>query len=393
MAAISLCGLATATYAAQPQTFSVDCAKGQTISAALDKGDERKPMVLTVQGTCNENVAITRDDVTLQGDPKLGATINGSSAAATISVSASRVRIDRFNVRGGAHGIFLQGGSSVDILNSDIQYSQGGGFAINGTSSVTISNCNVQHNPLSGVGVFSGANVSIISTQIASNSGNGVRVTDSVVQLTGSNINSNGVNASAPARHGIFATSSRLRIVGGSIGTNAGSGVYLQLSSAIITGTTITGNGTDGSLIENLRRGVSALQSIVQITNSTIASNSGNGVAVEVGSSLNLSSASVTGNGGNGVMLYLAAVGNFAGNVNVNGNAGSGLLMMVNSTAQLADGSLSFQNIWLGQSSSLWVYPEFGTPIAVPGGVGCADGKSSVNSNSRFSGPVSCSAY
>jgi hypothetical protein len=214
-----------------------------------------------------------------------------------------------------------------------------------------------------------------------------------VVQLNGSNINSNGVNASAPARHGIFATSSRLRIVGGSIGTNAGSGVYLQLSSAIITGTTITGNGTDGSLIENLRRGVSALQSTVQITNSTIASNSGNGVAVEVGSSLNLSSASVTGNGGNGVMLYLAAVGNFAGIVNVNGNAGSGLAMMVNSTAQLADGSLSFQNIWLGQASSLWVNPDVGTPIAVPGGVGCADGKSSVNSSSRFSGPVSCSAY
>jgi hypothetical protein len=310
MAAISICGLATATQAAQPQTFTVDCAKGQTISAALDNGDARKPMVLIVKGTCNENITIVRDDVSLKGDA--GATINASSASNAISVNgAHRILIDRLSVRGGnPRGISLVGGSNIDITNSDVQSAANHGINVQGTQAVNIINSSVQYSGRSGIGITQGS-VVISNSQVSSNSGDGVRVT----------------------------------------------------------------------------------QAAAQISNSTIASNAGNGVAALIGSSLSLVSTSMTGNGGDGVSLYLAAVGNFSGNVNANGNAGSGLTAFVNSTAQLGDGPLSFQSIRLGQASSLWVNPGSAIPISVPGGIGCADAKSSANWSSRFAGPMNCTDY
>ncbi len=50
-------------------SFTVDCSKGQTIGAALQRGDARKPLLLMIRGTCNESVSIDRDDVTLRGQP------------------------------------------------------------------------------------------------------------------------------------------------------------------------------------------------------------------------------------------------------------------------------------------------------------------------------------
>lgn len=351
-AAAFVCGLAAPAFAFDAITLTVDCARGQSITQALKLADNlRRPLVLVVKGTCNENIKIDRDDVSLKGDPQAGGTINASSADSAITVSgAHRILIDRLNVRGGnPRGISLVGGSNVDISNSDIQSAVSHGINVQGTGAVNITNCSVQYAGRSGISITQGS-VVISNSQITSNLGYGVRVQQRA-SVTVNNSN---------------------------IASNAYSGFDVNMSQVTISGTSITGNGTDLTLAENQRQGVSALQSLVQIANSTVASNTGSGVGVALGSSLNLTSTSLTGNGGDGVVLYLAAVGNFAGNVNANGNAGSGLMVMVNSTAQLADGPLSFQNIWLGQASSLWVDPVIGIPITVPGGVGCADSKSSV---------------
>ena len=47
VAAIAVSGWVSTTSAAQPQNRFVDCSKGQTIAAALDRGDERKPLSLS----------------------------------------------------------------------------------------------------------------------------------------------------------------------------------------------------------------------------------------------------------------------------------------------------------------------------------------------------------
>lgn len=364
MAAISLCGLVTAAQAAQPQTFTVDCAKGQTISAAIERGDERKPMVLIVQGTCNENVAITRDDVTLQGDATKGVVINGPSGQPSIAVrGASRVSLDRLTVRGGTQGITLVGGSNIEITNSDIQYAATQGIGITGTSTVFVVNCNIQNNTRTGINVTQG-NVSISNSQISNNAGDGVRA------FRGSSVSLNG----------------------GSVSTNAFAGVNVQSSEMTITGSTIAGNGTNAAQPVNLRSGVSGLAASITISNTTVRDNAFAGVLAAAGGFLDLRSSTVTGNSGNGVFLYQGAIGNITGPSQISGNlSGADLALMVNSTGQLGDGNLTIPSISASQASILWVNPEFGPPINAT--VQCADGESSINFSPRFTGPVFCSGF
>src|SRR3972149_822324 len=84
-------GLLTGTANADVKTVKVDCVKGQTIAKALEREDERKPLIVIVQGTCNENVVMTRDDVTLQGDAAAGGAVVGvDPAQATVQIDGGR---------------------------------------------------------------------------------------------------------------------------------------------------------------------------------------------------------------------------------------------------------------------------------------------------------------
>lgn len=331
-AAILVSGLSTSAFAMDAITLPVDCGHGQTITKALNFTDLlHRPLVLVVRGTCNENVTIDRDDVTLQGDPRTGATINGPSAGSAITVRASRVILDRLTVRGGnPSGIALLGRSDVDISNCDVQGAVSHGINVAGNSSVNITNCSIQYNGRSGVGIPQGS-VAITNSQIAFNSGNGVRVRGN----------------------------SSLTVTGGAISSNAWSGIDMESGSGVIGGATITANGTNAALPEGSRLGVLALASYVQINNSSITNNTGGGVTVVQGGSLSLYNSTVTGNGSQGVFLYLGATGNLAGGT-ISGNNGNGVSVMVNSTAQITGGA-SIQNnarhgIELSAGSKVWVF-------------------------------------
>lgn len=353
-AAIFLCGSTLSAPAPLSQIFTVDCAKGQTISAALERGDERKPLVLIIRGTCNENVTINRDDVTLKGDPNYGATVNGSSAADTIAVRASRVLIDRIAIRGGnPNGIALIGGSNIDITNSDVQSASWHGVFLTGTSAVNVVNCVVQNNARSGIGL-SDASVAIADSQISHNSGSGVRA----------------------VRH------SSVTVTASTISSNALFGIQLQTSEALISNTTIAENGTNTGLPETSRGGVGASASNLQINGSNIANNSAAGVVATGASTTNLFNSSVTGNGGSngGVTLYLGAVGSIDGGT-VSSNKSTGVFAWVNSTVQISGGATIQYNtghgIQLNADSKLWM----NGPATVGGntwlGVNCLDTASS----------------
>src|SRR5882672_12892169 len=47
------------------KSVSVDCDAGETIAKALTKGDERKPLLIQISGTCSESILIDRNDVVL----------------------------------------------------------------------------------------------------------------------------------------------------------------------------------------------------------------------------------------------------------------------------------------------------------------------------------------
>lgn len=374
--AVFASGMFTPVWAAQGQSFTVDCGRGQTISGALERGDERKPLILLVRGACTENVIIARDDVTLQGDPASGATISGSGASATITVRASRVLVDRLNVRGGTNGIALVGGSNVDIANCDIQFATLGGVGVTGTSSVTIRDSILQHNGTFGLRL-SQADVAITNSRIEFNASDGVR----------------GVRSSS------------LSVNGGAITSNGVFGISLQNSSeALLTGVTISSNGTSQTTSPTFKGGVSIASSSAQINNSSIVNNLGRGVSVNVGGSLGVLNSMVTGNAAEGVVLYLGATGNLNGGT-INGNSGNGVWLGVNSSAQMTGGitiqSNAKHGIELSQASKLWI---IGSPIAVGGnawyGLYCNDAESSAAdtalislSPSNGAGGVSCTGY
>src|SRR6185503_4060518 len=51
-------------------TVKVDCAKGDTINAALASNPKVQRLTIEISGMCHENVVVTRDRVTLRGsDP------------------------------------------------------------------------------------------------------------------------------------------------------------------------------------------------------------------------------------------------------------------------------------------------------------------------------------
>src|SRR5512134_1453457 len=120
-AAVFVSGLPLSA-AAQIQQFVVDCTAGNTISAALQQGDARKPLILTIRGQCNENVSITRDDVTLRGDSQGWGVVNGpSTTLPTLDILAQRVTVDSLTITGGQDGVMIHGALNAALTNSTIR--------------------------------------------------------------------------------------------------------------------------------------------------------------------------------------------------------------------------------------------------------------------------------
>jgi hypothetical protein len=94
---------------AQTITYTVDCSTGQTISSAIGRGDARRPLVITVRGTCNDNVHITRDEVTPVGVSP-GGTVHGpANEQPATHIQADRVLLQDLDVSGGATAVVVGG--------------------------------------------------------------------------------------------------------------------------------------------------------------------------------------------------------------------------------------------------------------------------------------------
>src|SRR5258707_15020474 len=76
IAAFSLVALHSVARAEPTKTVRVDCASGNTVAKALTEGDERKPLLVLLTGTCVEHVKIDLSDVTFQKE-ELSAPNNG----------------------------------------------------------------------------------------------------------------------------------------------------------------------------------------------------------------------------------------------------------------------------------------------------------------------------
>ncbi len=370
VAALSLVAMNPVARAQDPtKTVVVDCAAGDTIAKALTLGDERKPMLVQISGTCSEHVMIDRSDVTLAANAP-GATVSGPDGAIdVIRVTGSRVTIDGITVTGGRNGILADGAPGLTVHNAVVQgtgrngitYARGAsglvdasvavnnardGVAIDAASG-TVINSQVNQNGRVGVGVFTNgaARIGVDNGNnaggnvISGNASNGIHIVFGSSALVGMNqITNNGASPTgAVGRVGIGIFNASADIIGGNtISGNAGTGVSVRASAVTFgdgnfgftTVNTITANGNAAS-----PGGVFGfLGTSMLIRDLVVSGNMGFGLILSLRSEAQISSSTIQnnlpagGNTGDGIRLVFGS-GLFlaAPNSTVTGNTGWGL--------------------------------------------------------------------
>src|SRR6516165_8357238 len=131
--ALAIAGTAATTGAAA-QTVNVECAKGQTITAALAANSPAKgPLALLVRGTCTEDVFVDRfSATTIEGNPS--ATIRPEHAADVTVVAASPLTLANVEIAGGSIGIFVGPHSYLQLQHSKVT-GKGAGVDVSDNSS------------------------------------------------------------------------------------------------------------------------------------------------------------------------------------------------------------------------------------------------------------------
>lgn len=156
-----------AARAGHSQSFSVNCARGQTINAALAR-QQSGGIEIQVFGVCQEAVVIDQDDVTLLGAG------TAPTVVGTIDVKgAARANIRGLLIRGvpgapfntAAGGINITEGGSANVEDVRIENTKTRGFQI-AVGAATIKNVSIV-NGLAGAFVFRSAGV-ILAGSISS---------------------------------------------------------------------------------------------------------------------------------------------------------------------------------------------------------------------------------
>jgi hypothetical protein len=304
---------------AQNITSTVDCSKGQTIGAALQRGDARKPLTILVRGTCNEYVQIVRDDVTLKGAAPGGAVDGPGTAAPAVQIQANRVFLEDLLVTGGGNGVLLGGpflafmtnvvvdspasgsaalvraGGDLNISGGVLTHANNGLQLGRGGSARLFGNAEIREN--AGSGVYAGGNSTLVlaaGTKILDNGQSGVQLEDgSQGSIIGSEISGN--------RNGILVSASEANVSGGSIiSNNRENGVLAQSgATGFVTGNTIMNNDTNGV--------AGFLGSTLVLRGNEIAHNAETGVYCRAQCTLQLAGANIHDNMHHAVLVMLGS--------------------------------------------------------------------------------------
>lgn len=175
---------------------TVKCDKGETIGKVLE-GAGRKPLVVIVQGPCMENITITRDDVTLQGDPAVGGKVTAADPTRpTILINtAQRVVIDNLTAEGGLNGVRQVGGSAVMTRNT-IRANKGDGVYVteSGTARIGLTGQSepgpntITENEGNGIRLNNGALGIMFGNTVTDNDDYGIMITRAIGHMIGENI-------------------------------------------------------------------------------------------------------------------------------------------------------------------------------------------------------------
>jgi hypothetical protein len=249
--ALSVAVLAAAAGAAHA-SVTVNCAKGQTIAAALAANPPANGgLLLLVNGTCTEDVVVNRfSETTIQGNPT--ATLRPVHATDTAITAFSLLDLNSVSIAGGSTGVSVSHGY-VRLIHSEIT-----GTGI-------------------GISLWDGSTLDVTDSTIATTGGYGIN------SGLGSTIDiytdAGDTTTISGATFGVFCSSGKLNL------TTEGNGIILieknktsgieawdcGLQTYNPSGTiSITANGTAGSYGVGLeQRGGVAILNSVEITNTT----------------------------------------------------------------------------------------------------------------------------
>lgn len=346
IAAALLAVAAAGSASAQAIKFTVDCSKGQTIGAALQRGDSRKPLDILVRGTCNEYVTITRDDVTLRGEGAAASIVNGpGSAAPAIAIRGQRIFLDGLTVTGGAQGVIVSGPFVATLSNLVVRNpATGNAVVVRGGADASINSCTLMQ-AVNGLQVNRGGSARVFgNSEIRENSGSGIRADlDSAVNVSGpTKILDNGA-------HGIQLETGSTGIISNSEIAGNANGVLVSASRASIGG----GN----QIRDNRENGVLAgAGATVTVTDNTIVNNSHNGIAGHLGSTLVLRGNEIAFNGETGVYCRAVCTLQVAG-ASIHDNAHHAVLVMLGSRSifqspMTTTGGNGWEDLWCGDSET-----------------------------------------
>jgi parallel beta-helix repeat protein len=345
-------------------TRAVNCTAGQKIGSALIL-PAGSPLIITIRGTCNENVSIGRDNVTLQGDPVAGGTINGpdTTRASVFVGGAQGIVIQQLTVIGGFHGIHAQNGAAVTVQNATVQGAAQNGVVANLGASVVVDHSVIQNNGnllstnpavgRNGLAISDNAAGIVTNSTIVGNASNGVFVgRGSSARIGKTLVNAPGPNAiQGNGSSGVFVLGAAQAMVhGNAIQNNTGNGISVEGGHVTITANQILNNGKDsrgGFLADSNGISVSiAAGARVGYDDSGVDAGNGNaisgntldGILVANTADANIRGNTISGNGRRGLDVGRGTA-RLLGNNTISGNATEGVLV---SLGQLFQGQGDF---------------------------------------------------
>ena len=245
---------------------TVDCSS-QSLQAAIYAAPANS--TISVKGTCNENVVINENKMKITLDGLGTATIQGDTAATTVTVTGRGTVIKRLHIAGGYNGISVANGGTATISGNIIDLASNNGVVISSGSVAFVVKNTILNNANNGIEVHDNATAHI----------GFVNYSDTTAQAN--TIRSNG-------SHGInVSRSSSASIVGNVIRINTNNGIKVQRDShADISGNTINNNGANGIRVETnsgVNLGNEAGTSIFDFPNSTTVKNGNKGISCDIG--------------------------------------------------------------------------------------------------------------
>jgi parallel beta-helix repeat protein len=286
------------------------------------------PETIIVTGTCDENLVIKKDDVTIQG----GTYLPFDPTQSTISVQgARRVLITGVTVIGGRNGIVVsQGGSLTVEGNSNISGATQIGVAAVYGSSVTVNSSTIQGN-LYGVMASDNSALVLSNSTVTNNTGSGVLS----IRSSSARIGQNPLGASGPntiTNNGSsdvsISRSAHAIIDGNTIESNSHDGIHIEGSSAVVTNNSINNNGSRGIIVYSAGNARIGITDTSGYGGNIVNNNNLGGIQIESGSNAFLLGNEVKNNGlttgRSGIGIYRGTCHSIGDNLIAN-NGGYGI--------------------------------------------------------------------